>query len=296
VCAILEQCNVVEVAQQSLKNSQRLLLGGAFIYLGPRSELVYLSLRLVPQFFKVISLRLKRLELIEAIIWGVENKLRHEWKNERGKELTDSEKDQWSSFCLSSVVSTNIPNGWFKTCDEYVRIIKVGEGAKRYNGITLRSRQRSTDVERRNSENAHAPSKKKNFSFFRQLFWFYSILTRLIVRTACFWAKLNHKNGYKILFQNGELLVLMWKFELMRQLKRQLSARLFSHAVYRKVHGDCRRTFPLPGRRGHSRCSTRVACAVSFVRVCALLFYLLSYPSSKWATHKSSLTEGHFFY
>lgn len=98
------------------------------------------------------------------------------------------------------------------------------------------------------------------------------MLTRLIVRTACFWAKLNHKNVYKILFQNGELLVLMWKFELMRQLKRQLSARLFSHAVYRKVHGDCRRTFPLPGRRGHSRCSTRVACAVSFVRVRALLF------------------------
>lgn len=80
--------------------------------------------------------------------------------NERGKELTDSEKDQWSSFRLSSVVSTNIPNGRFKTCDEYVRIIKVGEGAKRYKGITLRSRQRSTDVERRNSENAHTPSKK----------------------------------------------------------------------------------------------------------------------------------------
>lgn len=53
----------------------RLLLGGAFIYLGPRSELVYLSLRLVPQFFKVISLRLKRLELIEEIMWEVENKL-----------------------------------------------------------------------------------------------------------------------------------------------------------------------------------------------------------------------------
>lgn len=71
--AILEQCNVVEFAfaHQSLKNSQRLPLGGAFIYLGPRSELVYLSLRLVPQFFKVISLRLKRLELIEAIIWEV---------------------------------------------------------------------------------------------------------------------------------------------------------------------------------------------------------------------------------
>lgn len=75
MCAILEQCNVVEVAQQSMKNSQRLLLGGAFIYLRPRSELVYLSLRLVPQFFKVISLRLKRLELIEPIIWEVENKL-----------------------------------------------------------------------------------------------------------------------------------------------------------------------------------------------------------------------------
>ena len=75
MCAILEQCNVVEFAHQSMKNSQRLLLAGAFIYIGPRSELVYLSLRLVPQFFKVISLRLKRLELIEAIIWEVENKL-----------------------------------------------------------------------------------------------------------------------------------------------------------------------------------------------------------------------------
>lgn len=75
MCAILEQCNVVEFAHQSMKNSQRLLLAGAFIYLGPRSELVYLSLRLVPQFFKVISLRLKRLELIEAIICQGEYKL-----------------------------------------------------------------------------------------------------------------------------------------------------------------------------------------------------------------------------
>ena len=78
--------------------------------------------------------------------------------------------------------------------------------------------------------------------------------------------------------------------------EKTIECSLFSRAVYRKVHGDCRRTFPLPGRRGHSRCSTRVACAVSFVRVRALLFYLPSYPSSKWATRKSSLTEGHFFF